>query len=231
MENIVTFWEANSSNIIVSFIIGLVFFILGPIGLWFSGKKVKKERVKKAIDMLLDTFEGMLVNEVNISPNRLIMVFRSIERDIKIDLEANYELESLLEDLVLRFERSKHLDPNQKDKYYEKITNIKNELKEEQSKQERSTNIPRPYSNVFQELREANATNDQKNFNKLIDELEKKIIEGKYLELNSSFLNALLRPYMIMFRKPKFFAVFLIIYILLISIIFIIISIKENISF
>jgi hypothetical protein len=173
----------------------------------------------------------MLVNEVNISPNRLIMVFRSIERDIKIDLEANYELESLLEDLVLRFERSKHLDSSQKDKYYERIEEIKNELKEEQSTQEKSTIIPRPYLNVLQELREANAINDQKNINKLIDELEKKIIEGKYLELNSPFINAFLRPYMIIFRKPKFLFLFLIIYILLISVIFIIITIKENISF
>jgi hypothetical protein len=51
------FWNNNSGNIIVS----LIFFILGPIGVWFSGRRIRLERIKKAKETLLDVFESMVV--------------------------------------------------------------------------------------------------------------------------------------------------------------------------
>ena len=102
----VNFCHNNSSNIIVSFITGLIFFVLGPIGLWFSRKKIKQERTRKAKDALLDIVEGMLVNQEKIDEQKLSVLFRDVERDIDVDLGENYDVDRLLEDITLRFEKA-----------------------------------------------------------------------------------------------------------------------------
>ena len=56
------FWHENSANIIVSLIIGFVFFVLGPLGLWFSGKRIRRERLRKAKETLIDLLEGMVTS-------------------------------------------------------------------------------------------------------------------------------------------------------------------------
>lgn len=218
MDWITTFWEANRNNIIVSFISGLVFFILGPIGLWFSGKKVKKERINKAKDTLLDIMEGMLVSEEKVSHNKLIMIFRSVERDLNVDLEANYDLENLFGDLVLRFERSKHLDANQKDNYFEKIVNMEAELITGQNGSSNNQSIPKAYSKVLNEIREANTRNDQQTIDSLLNELEHK--------LNSR--DTMLGSNMLFLRKPKILLLTLFIYILFLIIIFTLISFVDG---
>ena len=71
-ETIKHFFLDNSAAIIISLLIGAVFFILGPLGLWFSGKKVKREKVNKAKSELLDLIESMLVNNEKITLSKLI---------------------------------------------------------------------------------------------------------------------------------------------------------------
>ncbi|WP_085506801.1 hypothetical protein [Thalassobacillus devorans] len=218
MEWILSFWEANRNNIIVSFVSGLLFFILGPIGLWFSGKKVRKERILKAIDTLLDIVEGMLVSEEDISRHKLIMIFRSVERDMNVDLEAHYDLDNLLGDLVLRFERSKHLDAGQKDSYFHKIISLEQKVNGKEEQNYTNQVIPKAFTKVINELREANNINNQKQIHRLLDELEKKLSnKSSWAEQNISFL-----------KKPKVFFMTLLLYLVFLVLVFTLISFVEG---
>lgn len=182
IESLSTFWEANSSGIIASLIIGFIFFVLGPLGLWFSGKKVKKEHIKKAKENLLDVFEGMLVNREELNLKKLTTVFHAVEREIGITLEESYDLENIFGDLALRFEKSKHLSPDQKEEYFKRVNGLINEIREEQHKEERERIIPRSYSKIINDLRTAIENNDQKMANSLVDGLEKKLIRVPLFE-------------------------------------------------
>jgi hypothetical protein len=63
LAGVLEFWKQNSTSIIISLIVGFVFFVLGPLGLWFSGKRIRKERIRKAKETLLDLLEEMIVNQ------------------------------------------------------------------------------------------------------------------------------------------------------------------------
>ena len=92
LDSILEFWRSNSASIIVSLIVGFLFFVLGPLGLWFSGRKIRRERIRKAKDSLLDLLEGMVVNQAPTGERKLRSVFRAIEREIDIDLSGEYSL-------------------------------------------------------------------------------------------------------------------------------------------
>jgi hypothetical protein len=102
MENILKFITSNASNITVSVIVAFIFFVLGPLGLWFSKKKVRREKTKKAKENLLDIVEGMLVNNEKINESRLLSIFYAVSRENLINLEAESDIEDLLEDLILK---------------------------------------------------------------------------------------------------------------------------------
>lgn len=99
----------------VSLGVGLVFFVLGPIGVWFSGRKIRRERIRKAKEMLIDLIEGMLVSQEAITTAKLKQLFNAVEREVETSIDSEYDLERLFEDISLRFQRSKHLDATQKD--------------------------------------------------------------------------------------------------------------------
>ena len=124
MEELIQFWNDNSANIIISIAVGLVFFVLGPLGLWFSGRKIRKERIRKAKEMLIDLVEGMIVNQEQITNSKLRKVFSAVEREVEVSIDADYNLERLFEDVILRFQRSKHLDPSQKDTYSKSLSEL-----------------------------------------------------------------------------------------------------------
>jgi hypothetical protein len=78
MDQLIVFWNENSSSIVVSFVVGFIFFVLGPIGVWFSGRKIRRERVQKAKDLLIDLVEGMIVSHEEITLEKLKKMYRAI---------------------------------------------------------------------------------------------------------------------------------------------------------
>src|SRR3990172_3170479 len=127
-EDISQFWRDNSASIMVSLIVGFVFFVLGPLGLWFSGKRIRRERIRKAKETLIDLLERMVVNQAQADEAKLKSVFRAVERDIDIDLSGEYHLDHWLGDVVLRFERRRHLSGDQKQQYYDSVHRIYEEI-------------------------------------------------------------------------------------------------------
>lgn len=173
MEEILKFWNENFSNIMISLGVGFVFFVLGPIGVWFSGKRIRKERVRKAKEMLIDLIEGMLVTQEKITTDKLKQLFNAVEREVETTIDSDYDLERLFEDVSLRFQRSKHLDATQKDSYSNTLLSLSESIEKAQESGARV--IPRSYKALIEELREAVEGNNHERANKAIEEIEEKV--------------------------------------------------------
>lgn len=174
-EALIQFWSNNSSNIIVSLIVGFVFFVLGPLGLWFSGKKIRRERIRKAKEVLIDLLEGMVVNQAKIDEIKLRSVFRAVERDVDTDLSGEYHIEHWLSDVVLRFEKSRHLSADQKQQYYNAISKITDEI---YSKTDKKVVIetPRKYEPLLNDLKSALSSMDNDKAVTIVEELERAML-------------------------------------------------------
>ncbi|MBV2164101.1 MAG: hypothetical protein KUL80_07525 [Comamonas sp.] len=173
--SIVQFWQNNSANIVVSLLVGFVFFVLGPIGLWFSGKKIRRERSRKAKDVLIDLLEGMIVNHAPIDETKLRALFRSVEREIDVDLSGDYHIDHWLGDVALRFERSRHLSPNQKQDYYEVVRALADELQSKTQKKP-ALEVPRKYESVLNDLKSSISSGNLEIAASAAEELERTML-------------------------------------------------------
>ena len=177
-ESIAQFCSANSASIIVSVLIGAVFFILGPLGLWFSGKKVRREKIYKAKSDFLDLTESMMVNKDKIDVPKLLILFRAVERQNGIDLGLESDIENLLGDLALRFSQSKHLSSEQKDAYLDQINALIEKLYEPvkhdlPAADETSRVLPKSMQSVVTELRQLAEKLNSAELKEKADALEK----------------------------------------------------------
>jgi uncharacterized protein YbcC (UPF0753/DUF2309 family) len=201
------FLIVNQASIWVSLIVGAIFFILGPLGLWFSGKKVKREKTNKAKSELLDLIESMLVNKEQITISKLLTLFRAIERQNSVNLGLDTDLNNILEDLSLRFAKSKHLSSDQKDAYLKQIDDLISDLETSKKKEQTSDSIiqreiPKSMKSIIEQLREEASNLNSESLTKQIDQLEK-----QYKRPSDPFyvLSRIIR------EKPKeFFLAFLI---------------------
>jgi len=198
----------NSNSIVVSFVIGFVFFVLGPIGVWFSGRKIRRERIEKAKELLIDLVEGMIVSHEEITLEKLKKMYRAIEREVDVSIDSHYDLERLFEDVMLRFQRSKHLDSEQKDTYAEKLSGLTGLLaKNDQIKE--TINIPKSYEKLFAELSGNIESKDQASMSESLEQLKKKV--SRRNELNDPILNIFSIYSKILREKPVLFVVAMIV--------------------
>jgi hypothetical protein len=181
----IEFWNAitdfitkNWDNILVSIVTGVVFFILGPLGLWFSNKKIRREKTIKAQDQLLDLVESMLVNKESINTSKLSSIFYAIGRRNNVNLEFETDLNNILEDLTLRFASSKHLSATQKDEYIDKIQLIITEIHKEEGSENISTEpktIPKTYKRIIEEIESKISENNIDSAKSSLEELKEKL--------------------------------------------------------
>ena len=173
MDEVTVFWDANFSNIMISLGVGFVFFVLGPAGVWFSGRRIRKERIRKAKEMLIDLIEGMIVTQEKITTAKLKQLFNAVEREVETTIDSEYDLERLFEDVSLRFQRSKHLDSNQKDTYSATLLTLSEALEGAEESGKRV--MPRGYKTLLEELRISISENNAEKANAAIDEIEEKV--------------------------------------------------------
>jgi len=200
-EWLVHFWQANSNAVLISLGTGFIFFVLGPIGVWFSGRRIRTERRRRASQALLDLLEDMLVSGEQIHPTNLSALFRAMERETDVVLEGFYDAETLFEDLALRFAKSRHLDATQKNKYSDEIHRISQEIAASarvlpEKSGERS--IPRAYTKMFEELRQAINNTDTQKASTLVSELEKRLAGNS---ANQDFIRFILSRYGVFFKE------------------------------
>ena len=148
--DILTFVDSNWQNIIIALVIGLIFFLLSN----YAIKKIiisgEKERLKQAKNMLLDILEARIINKQNISLDKINNLLYAIEREHSVKLSNTVSPTSLLQDLELQFEKSHHLDPNQKEEYCKQIQNQIQEIKGIEG----AIIIPNKFSNIVETLSE-----------------------------------------------------------------------------
>jgi hypothetical protein len=177
-QSLSQFWHANSGAILISLMTGLLFFVLGPLGLWFSGRRIRRERRRRASQALLDLIEDMLVSAETIDSANLSALFRAVERETDVILEGFYDADTLFEDLALRFARSRHLDAAQKNKYADEIKRISKDLTAS-AEMPAEKHIPRAYAKILDDLKIAIGANDTKRAGDLTGELEERLVTAR----------------------------------------------------
>ncbi|MDP2984681.1 MAG: hypothetical protein Q8O92_15280 [Candidatus Latescibacter sp.] len=145
----------------------------------------------------MDLLEEMIVNQAQIDDSRLRSIFRAVERDVDIDLAGEYRIEEWLGDVILRFERSRHLSPEQKQKYYDCVQNMFLEMRES-SKRKPVAEVTREHEVVLNELRTALASDKVENAVRIVDELERTLSKR---DRNQDPIVGILHVYRRMFRR------------------------------
>lgn len=176
-DEIVKFLTDNRASLIANLVAGLVFFVLGPVVIGFSNRKFRKEKLNRAKDAFLDLFENMLVNKEGVTKEKLTTLFHAVSREHSVNLEVDTDLQYLLEDLSLRFAKSKHLSPAQKDEYSNRIEEIKKLLEKKPEPEERR--MPKSYNRIFEELEATIDTGDKAIISKQLTELKEKLLDDR----------------------------------------------------
>ena len=111
-----TFLENNWLSI-VSILIGIlvayVFYRLQKK----DSASASAERKKRATAELLDVVESYIINKQRISEHVINNLIHASERDHQVALRPDCTSVSLLQDVALRLQRSRHLDIPQKSEY------------------------------------------------------------------------------------------------------------------
>lgn len=89
------------------------------------------ERKKHATSELLDVVESYIINKQRLSEHVIENLIQASERDHSVTLLPTCTAISLLQDVALRLQRSRHLDIPQKSEYSEKIEELIRETREQ----------------------------------------------------------------------------------------------------
>ena len=176
-DDILKFLSDNKSSLLANLVAGLVFFVLGPVVIGISNRKFRKEKLNRAKDGFLDLLENMLVNQEAVSKEKLSTLFHAVSREHTVNMEVETDLQYLLEDLSLRFAKSKHLSPAQKDEYSNRIEEIKLLLEQKPKPEEKS--IPKSYTRIFDELEKTVETGSKEEISKEINQLKDKLKDDR----------------------------------------------------
>lgn len=167
------FLYQNWQNIIVASTIGLLFFFLSNYTLKRFIISAERERLKQAKDTVLSILESRIINKQDISLDNINNLLKAIDREHSVILSDLISPSSLLQDLELQFEKSHHLDSNQKEEY---CTQIQNQIQEIR-KIDESLFVPTKYSEIIDNLaKEIRLKNTEKSL-EILELLKKMIIE------------------------------------------------------
>jgi hypothetical protein len=143
------FFSENWPTIIITLICGLVFFIASlHIFSGYKEKSLENERGKKAKETVIDILESSLINKQSILPVRIKHLISASEREQSTELKDPPK--RLLEDLELRFEKSKHLDTEQQTRYIDQIEEMISKIESES----KMSSVPLSYEEIVTSLKE-----------------------------------------------------------------------------
>lgn len=103
---------------------GVITFIVTWLFFRRSAKHLQSawyERRKRARDEVLDILESHFINEDEVSEQLIVQLVRALGRAHEVDIDADCNAVTLLEDVQLRFERSAHLDADEVAEYVEQV--------------------------------------------------------------------------------------------------------------
>ncbi|HEY0490919.1 MAG TPA: hypothetical protein VGD30_15520 [Telluria sp.] len=112
-------------SIIIGILVSCFFFWLQQK----QGASATAERKKRATVELLDVVESYIINKQRLSEQVIDNLIYASERDHVVDLRPACTAVSLLQDVALRLQRSRHLDIPQKSDYSEAIELLIREIR------------------------------------------------------------------------------------------------------
>lgn len=113
-------------SIIIGIVVAYVFYRLQRK----DSASASAERKKHATAELLDVVESYIINKQRLSEDVIENLIRASERDHTVALRPGCTAVTLLQDVALRLQRSRHLDIPQKSEYSEKIEHLIAEILE-----------------------------------------------------------------------------------------------------
>lgn len=181
-------WQNIVITVIISLVVGAIFYYLSNIWLTKYISSAEKERKKQAKITLLDILEARIINKQEISLHKINNLINAINREHSVDLFDMVTPQSLLQDLDLIFEKSHHLDTEQKDNYCKKIQDQieiidKAAITEKvakvdifSEKSQADVHISNEYIKSLEEISTKIELNDSENALKALDLLKKRIV-------------------------------------------------------
>ena len=145
---LIEFLQINWQVILITLIIGFLFFVLTPWGLKKYLITAEIERRNRAKENVLDLLESSLINKQDLNSEKICHLLNAIGREYELNIFSYFSVKSLLEDLELRFEKSKHLDTSQKQDYTSKIETLIIDLETEEG----SLKVSVSYNDLFETL-------------------------------------------------------------------------------
>lgn len=221
LEMLRAFWDDHGASITIALGVGSIFFILGPIVGVVSKKRIRRERVENVKDSLANLVEGMLVNQEDISGDKIRRMFRAIESEADVVVGPQYDLGELVDDVSLRFQRSPHLDANQKNEYLGKLAS----LAENEDELGKST-APATYDTLLDALAASTTAGDQDKSTELIGKLRKSLSQEVFPDRDDRTMpfGAILSWYVALIRRRK--TAFAVLYFLVVVVVFILNTIR-----
>lgn len=197
------FLSENWQTILITLLCGLIFFIAS---LYFYGgykeKAIEHERYKKAKETVIDILESSLINKQSILPERIKHLISASEREQSTELKDPPKI--LLEDLELRFEKSKHLDTEQQTRYIDQIEEMISKIESES----KISSVPLSYEEILTSLKENIETEKKDDALNDLDQLSTKISTFyRRKEVSSIFMFA-----RVIREKPMKFIAIMILY-------------------
>jgi hypothetical protein len=107
-------------SIVIGILVAYVFYRLQKK----DSSSASTERKKRATAELLDVVESYIINKQRVSAQVIINLIVASERDHQVSLRPECTSISLLQDVALRLQRSRHLDIPQKSEYSDKIDEL-----------------------------------------------------------------------------------------------------------
>lgn len=114
-------------SILIGVIVAYIFYRLQKK----DSASASAERKKRATAELLDVVESYIINKQRITDQVIVNLINASERDHQVALRPECTPVSLLQDVALRLQRSRHLDIPQKSEYSEKIDDLIKVIRED----------------------------------------------------------------------------------------------------
>ena len=176
LDSAIYYFSQNWVSIVSAIFLASIFYLLSSRGIKKVITSRQEERLKIAKESIVDVLEHQIINNSDINTDKIIHLLNATSRERGVNLTNEYTSLDLLEDLELRFAKSKHLKNEQREEYIGKIEILLKKIKDE-----KSTIIP-TYEKVLIDLEESiekgNAESIKQNLNflrtKLILEKEKR---------------------------------------------------------
>lgn len=176
LDSAINYFIQNWVSILFTIFLASIFYYLSARGIKKVIASRQEERLKIAKESIVDVLEHQIINNSDINANKIIHLLNATSRERGVNLSNEYTYLDLLEDLELRFAKSKHLKNEQREEYIGKIETLLKKIEDE-----KSTIIP-SYEKVLNDLEESidmgNTESIKQNLNflktKLILEKEKR---------------------------------------------------------